>query len=585
MVVLGESFRNPQTKVCATRTGGLCATREDKTMPLRKFFVLACVASFLIALCPLPSPAQSSSPLSGTVSSDAEGPMEGVLVKAKPVGGTITTTVVSDEHGHYAFPAGRLKPGDYKLTIRATGFDAPAADVTIGAQPATADLKLSKVDTFAMADQLVPAEWEMSVKSLGGCGGCHNLNVVLKSTYNVEKWRATLIRMRNYEPGASFSYPFMLPNLSGSKPGDEDFAEYLASINLSSKRNWDFELKSFPRPKGKSTKVVITEYDLPRFDAEPHDAVMDADGMVWYSDFTLALIGRLNPRTGETKEWKLPEMRPGFAPGSLDLAIAPNGNPWIARKFQAGVATLDKKTEKITSYSIPKEDINIYSRTTYLAVGPDGTVWISDTEDRMMYILNPTTGKMAGYPTFPGFKWDYESGRRGIGPAGEKEDHLSFGVAVNSKGIGYWVDSANRLLGEMDPATGKSKLYTIPTPNAGPARVFITPQDQVWFSERNPSAQKIGMFDPKTGAFKEWDDRPVDPYGIVVDKSGRAWAGGTPTDFVTRLDPATGEKVRYLLPTVNASVQRADANNFTNPPSLVVGETHGAKIAIVEPLE
>ena len=157
-------------------------------------------------------------------------------------------------------------------------------------------------------------------------------------------------------------------------------------------------------------------------------------------------------------------------------------------------------------------------------------------------------------------------------------------MAVNSKGIGYWADSANRLIGEMDPVTGKINMYTIPTANSDPARVFIAPDDQVWFGERNPSAQKIGVLDVKTKTFKEWDDRPVDPYGIVVDKSGHVWTGGTPTDFVTRLDPATGESVRYLLPTVNASVQRADANNFTNPPSMVLGETHGAKIALVQPI-
>jgi len=547
--------------------------------------LLVCAEVFAIMFSVLPALSQSSPSLTGTVSSDAEGPMEGVLVRAKRMGGTITITVVSDDHGRYSFPADRLKPGQYELTVRATGYDVPPSTVTLGTNAANVDLKLNTVGTYALADQLTPAEWEMSVPSLSGCGGCHNLNVVLKSTYDVKGWMATLVRMRNYEPGASFTYPFMLPERNGPRKGDEQFAQYLASINLSSKQKWDFGLKSFPRPKGKATKVIITEYDLPRFDAEPHDAVMDSEGMVWYSEFTQPIIGRLDPRTGETKEWTLPEMRPGFPPGSLDIALAPNGNPWIARKFQAGVATLDKKTGKITSYSIPKEDLTIYSRTTYLAVGPDGTVWISDTEDRMMYILNPVTSKMVGYPTYPGFKWDYESGRRGIGPAGEKEDHLSFGVAVNSKGIGYWADAANRLIGEMDPVTGKTTLHTIPTANSGPARLFIAPDDQIWFSERNPSAQKIGVFDPKTKQFKEWDDRPIDPYGIVQDKSGHVWAGGTPTDFVTRLDPKTGEMIQYLLPTVNASVQRADANNFTNPPSMIVGETHGAKIALVQPLE
>ena len=64
-----------------------------------------------------------SVPLSGTVSSSADGPMEGVLVSAKKEGSTITTTVVSNEKGQYSFPAGKLEPGKYTITIRAAGYD------------------------------------------------------------------------------------------------------------------------------------------------------------------------------------------------------------------------------------------------------------------------------------------------------------------------------------------------------------------------------------------------------------------------------------------------------------------------------
>ena len=64
--------------------------------------------------------AQGAPPaLSGTVASVREGPMEGVLVSAKKQGSTITVTVVSDAKGAYAFPAGRLEPGSYKIDIRA----------------------------------------------------------------------------------------------------------------------------------------------------------------------------------------------------------------------------------------------------------------------------------------------------------------------------------------------------------------------------------------------------------------------------------------------------------------------------------
>src|SRR3954463_16204321 len=61
--------------------------------------------------------------LSGKVISNEEGAMEGVLVSAKKVGGTITVPVVSDEQGHYSFPAKRLAPGNYELRVRAVGYE------------------------------------------------------------------------------------------------------------------------------------------------------------------------------------------------------------------------------------------------------------------------------------------------------------------------------------------------------------------------------------------------------------------------------------------------------------------------------
>src|SRR3954464_3688850 len=115
--------------------------------------------------------------LTGIVTSDAEGPMEGVLVKAKRAGGTITISVVTDDHGRYAFPAERLQPGEYALAARARGYDLPKTTVTVSDKPATADLKLSKVTAvFSLAEQLSPAEWIMIAPappkgvSLSDCG-------------------------------------------------------------------------------------------------------------------------------------------------------------------------------------------------------------------------------------------------------------------------------------------------------------------------------------------------------------------------------------------------------------------------------
>ena len=129
--------------------------------------------------------------LAGTVTSSQEGRMEGVLVTAKPDGGTIAITVVSNEQGRYAFPASRLGPGHYNLKIRAIGYDLigpQTADVTAGG-PATADITLGP--TKDLASQLSNAEWMQSMPgtdaqkhNLWDCGVCHTLGRIVRSKHD-----------------------------------------------------------------------------------------------------------------------------------------------------------------------------------------------------------------------------------------------------------------------------------------------------------------------------------------------------------------------------------------------------------------
>src|SRR5438552_17083283 len=66
----------------------------------------------------------SASPaLAGLVSSQEEGPMEGVLVSAKRAGATLAVTVVTDDKGRYSFPRNRLAAGQYNLRLRAVGYE------------------------------------------------------------------------------------------------------------------------------------------------------------------------------------------------------------------------------------------------------------------------------------------------------------------------------------------------------------------------------------------------------------------------------------------------------------------------------
>ena len=97
--------------------------------------------------------AQAAAALAGQVTSAEEGPMEGVVVSAKKQGSTITVSVITDEQGRYSFPANRLEPGEYALSIRAVGYDldGPRKAEIAGGQATTADLKLRKTRNLTPA--------------------------------------------------------------------------------------------------------------------------------------------------------------------------------------------------------------------------------------------------------------------------------------------------------------------------------------------------------------------------------------------------------------------------------------------------
>src|SRR5215471_13265952 len=105
---------------------------------------LATAASLTVGLAfaaPLPVHAQANVALTGHVSSQEEGAMEGVLVSARKTGTSFTVTVVTDAQGQYAFPAGRLEPVQYRLQIRAVANELEgngAADLSAD-KAATAD--------------------------------------------------------------------------------------------------------------------------------------------------------------------------------------------------------------------------------------------------------------------------------------------------------------------------------------------------------------------------------------------------------------------------------------------------------------
>ena len=537
-----------------------------------------------VALPVAPSLAQNAAAMSGVVSSRQEGPMEGVVVSVRKDGATITVSVVSDGKGHFSFPAARLEPGHYAISTRAGGYDLDGPkEATIAAgQEDKVDIKLKP--TRNLSAQLSNAEWLISVpgtdeqkRFLLECNGCHTYERIVRSTHDADEFIQVFKRMAHYYPGSTPLKPQPLAGNAGrnvgSGPEAQKSAEWLASINLSRQDTWSWQPKTLPRLTGKSTHVIITEYDLPNKLIEPHDVVLDREGKVWYSDFGQMFIGEMDPKTGAVTQHAIPETKPGFSLGTLNLEIDKDNNPWIGLMYQSAIAKFDRRANKFEEWPTPKAWDTDAGQLGHLAVQgtpTDDKVWIKNSDGGHIYRLDLKSNAFEDL----GAPKDPRTGKR-IG---------TYGIHSDTDNNLYLLDFSAGNIVRIDAKTKEPTVYLTPTPNSHPRRGRVDEQGRLWFAEYFGGA--IGMLDPETGKIAEWKVPTPwsSPYDAVQDKNGNAWTGSMNTDRVARLDIKSGQYIEYPLPRPT-NIRRVFVDDRSNPGTLWIGSNHGASIVKVEPLD
>ena len=523
--------------------------------------------------------------LTGQVSSAEEGLMEGVLVSARKDGSTLTTTVVTDERGRYSFPAIRVKPGLYTISIRAIGYELEGPK-TVEVRPGaagTTDLKLSR--TKSLVSQLSNGEWLTSLPGteqqkafLTMCVGCHTLQRALTSAHNAAEFEQVFMRMASYSPGSTPTHPQpLLPGPRSERPAvtgeaAKAAAEFLASVSLGNQETVEYPLKTLPRPRGAATGVIITEYDLPRKEAQPHDVIVDVEGKVWYCDFGHEFVGVMDPRTGLVEDIPIPLLKPEQPKGGLDIEFDPDGNIWLSMMYQAGIAKIDRKTHEVTVYPFPKEWQSPSTQAsmvspTYMNV--DGKVWTNNQEDHYSYRLDVKTGQ-------------WENMGQARDPNGKRI--RAYGMPTDQQNNVYQLEFGGANIGRRNAKTGEVAIWPTPSANSRPRRGRVDDQNQLWFAEYG--ANSIAMFNSNTTSFKEWKlPTPWSaPYDVVLTKNGEAWTGSMLNDQVARLDTRTGQIVEYLLPRTT-NIRRVFVEETGARPVLWVGSNLGASIVRVEPIE
>ncbi|MGB6662699.1 MAG: carboxypeptidase regulatory-like domain-containing protein [Xanthobacteraceae bacterium] len=523
---------------------------------------------------------QAPAGISGQVTSQAEGAMEGVVVTAHKDGSIVSVSVTSDAKGHYVFPENRLEPGHYTLAIRAIGYDlsAPASTDVVSEKTASVDLKLDK--TKNLAGQLTNAEWMMSFPGteeqkafLLNCTSCHTMERIARSTHNVDEWMQVVSRMMGY--GAVSQPVKPQPMLDRSRAGNPEqyrqAAEYLATVNLSAVDKWPYELKTLPRPTGRATRAIVTEYDMKRQTAEPHDVQVAKDGSIWYSDFGEQFISKFDPKTLKLTEYPIKTFKPDAPVGLLSLEPDKAGKFWFDTMYQGSLGNLDPKTGEIAYYPLAPQfnDVRVQLNFVGLRHDVDGKVWTKSVGTQDIFRLDIASGNWEKFhPTDA-----LPPGRRyGI-----------YQVISDSHNNLWMAEFDDGHLGKLDAKTLQATWYTPPTLHSRMRRLEIDDQDRITIAEYR--GNKVAVFDPKTEQFTEYSLPPYTfPYRAQFDKNGELWSSTMSTDRVVRTDPKSGTSVEYLMPS-DTNMRTVALDNSSNPVTFWVGSNHDHSLVKVEPLD
>src|SRR5882762_5035845 len=373
----------------------------------------------------------------------------------------------------------------------------------------------------AAQNQLPNGNGKQAVET--ACAACHELSRVTSAAHSREEWDGIVRNMIMMGAVLKQEQVSLVTN-------------YLAS--------------SFP-PKAKIEAPAISgtvqasfkEIPLPT-QAFPHDPYAAEDGSIWYTGQFGNLLGRVDPKTGQVKNYPLKTR----SSGPHGLIGDKSGNIWFTANFAGYVGKLDPNTGAITEYKTPGA-----GDPHSLSFDADGILWFTAQSANMIGRLDPKTGevKMIDVPT------------RRAAP---------YGMVVSSKGVPFFAEFGTNKLGSIDPKTLKITEYTLPDSSTRPRRIAITSDDVLWYGDYTRGY--LGRYDPKTGKASEWKSPAgLDsaPYGITAanDIIWYCESGASPNTLV-RFDPRTekfqtfkipsgGGTVRNMMPTKEGNLALAES--------------------------
>jgi len=200
----------------------------------------------------------------------------------------------------------------------------------------------------------------------------------------------------------------------------------------------------------------------------PEAIAVSGDDSIWFSEATGNKIAKLNPASGEIKEYPIPTLNAN--PFSID--ISGNGDIWFAEPGANKIGRLDTASGVITEYT-PK-DSRLDVPTAIAVDNKSGLVWFTEHLGNRVTVFNPKNESFKSYSL--------------KNPAA-----LPYGIAIDeSTGNVWFTEHGGNALAVLNPSTGSIEEYPIPTSDSSSLWLSIDSLGNVWFAEAGSS--KIAVY-------------------------------------------------------------------------------------------
>jgi len=290
----------------------------------------------------------------------------------------------------------------------------------------------------------------------------------------------------------------------------------------------------FPIDEAALGKAMYVEYYLPldkQIDAgnkqrrtqQPH---FDRDGNVWYTDRSVPnRIGRVDPRTGEFKDWMMPD--PKADPHGL--TVDADGHVWWAETVGFHLGRLDPRTGSMIRYPMD---------STGQQKGR-GHSPIMDSKQNVWFTV--IGGDMLG-------RWDRQTGKSTVWKV-PTAGAAPYGIALDRDDNVWFAEFRRCKIGKFDPRTEQFTEYAALTQPCTIRRLGIDSAGMVWYGGFNNG--KVGRIDPKSGKIVEYDVPLAhsEPYDVWPDRQDNIWiSDGGQGGALIRFDPRSEKFTYYPTP-------------------------------------